>query len=135
MTSKKTKVVEETLVEEKSEERVLFPEAVVGKYTIKPWSFGKLFEISGYLSNVLDKIDEKGIADKLEEGFITYLTMVRLFSVASSEMLFIMSTTMDIEIDEIKEFSMEEGVKIALIIYDQNKETIKNALKPLLPNL
>ena len=116
----------------KSSEEILFPEARVGDVVIKPWSFGKLFELSPLLEKVLDKVEEKNIMDMFEESFISYTSMARAFTIASTEILGIMVFTLDIGEDEIKNLSMEDGVKIAMIIYNQNKEKIKNAFTPLL---
>lgn len=126
----KSNVDNVSVVEEVVEEETLFPEAKVGDITIKPWSFGKLFELSKLLTDVLDKADSKGVTKLLDSSndFISYTTMARLFSIASPEVLKIMQMTLDKTEEEVRDFSMEDGVKIAFIIFKQNRETIKNAL-------
>lgn len=115
----------------KSEEQVLFPEAKVGKIKIKPWSFGILFEISELLEQVIDKVEEKNIV--LDEGFISYITMVKLFTLASSQVLTIMSITLDIPEEEISALSMDDGIQIAMIIAKQNWEIVSKNVLNLLP--
>lgn len=115
-----------------NEEQTLFPEAKVGNIIIKPWSFGKLFDVSPSLERVLDRIDEKGISDLFEKEFISYVSMARLFTIASKEVLNVIATTVDLDEEEIRNLSIEDGIKLAIIIFQQNKETIKNALSPLL---
>lgn len=117
----------------KSEEEILFPEAKVEDLVIKPWSFGMLFEVAPHLEAILDKADEKNVMSKLADGSTPFPVFIaRLFTLAQSEVLKVMALTLDMEEDEIKNFDMSKGIKIATIIYEQNKEQIKNALSPLL---
>ena len=116
----------------KSDEQILFPEAKVGDITIKPWSFGKLFDLSILLEVVLDKVEEKKINLDFESGIIPYTTIARLFTIASPEVLKIMSITLDKSEEEVRELGMEDGMKIAMVIYQQNSETIKEGLGELL---
>ena len=83
------------------------------------------------MSAVIDKAEAKGL-DKMFDRGITVYDMVKLFTIASSELLYIISITVNKDEQEIRNLSMEDGVKLALVIYNQNKETIKNALAPLL---
>lgn len=117
---------------EKPEESILFPEAKVAGIIVKPWTFGKLFDISVSLDKILDKAEQKGIVDKLEEGDFSYVLMARVFTLAGPEILDIISITTDKTVDEIKELDMEDGIEIAFTIFRQNKEKIKNVLSPLL---
>ena len=118
-------------VKKKSEEQILFPDIKIDDdITIKPWSFGMLFEISTLLDSVLDKAYEKGILNSIvsEEGSVSYITMARIIALASEEVLQIIAITIDRSYDEIKEYDIAKGVKIALGIFNLNKEVIKNAL-------
>ena len=119
-----------------SEERVIFPEAVVGDITIKPWSFGILFKISEMLERILDKVDEKNVDLSVFDGvttFIPYTVVARLFTIASKELLEIVSITVGKSIEEIEALSMEDGIHTVMVIYEQNSTTIKNALTSVLP--
>jgi hypothetical protein len=119
--------------EVKPDESVLFPEANIDGVVVKPWSFGKLFDLSVLLETVLDKAEAKGIIAELNQGsVISYTTMAKLFAVASPEVLKIISTTIDKSEEEVRALPMTTGVKVAIAIFSQNKETIKNALSPLI---
>ena len=119
--------------ETKPDESVLFPEANIDGVVVKPWSFGKLFDLSVLLETVLDKAEAKGIIAELNQGsVISYTTMAKLFAVASPEVLKIISTTIDKSEEEVRALPMTTGVKVAIAIFSQNKETIKNALSPLI---
>lgn len=117
----------------KSDEEILFPDTKVGKYIIKPWSFGMLFEISPMLDVVLGDMDKKNININFEDDFISYTTLARIFALASIHVLSIISITLDVDEEEIRELSMEDGIKLAMIIYKQNYTTIKNVLSPSQP--
>jgi len=118
----------------KTDEEILFPDVKVGKYIIKPWSFGILFDISDMLEGILDKLDEKSI--KIEEifspeGFISYTNLLRLFTIASKDVLSIIGITLDVDEEELKELDMTTGIKIATIIYKQNADMFsKNFMTP-----
>lgn len=130
MAEKKKKV-------EKTEEEILFPEAKVGKYTIKPWSFGMLFDISPLLDQVIQKLEEKKIDVDMtgEDIFFSFQTIAKLFTVASQPVLEIMKMTLSIEEEEIKNLDMDTGIRIAIVIAKQNWSTVKNAFGPLLPKV
>ena len=115
---------------EKNETEILFPEAKVGDITIVPWSFGTLFDISDLLDEVITKIEEKGIA--IETEFISYITMAKIFTLASSQVLKIMSITLSKPQKDIKALPMEDGIKIAAIIARQNWTVLKNAFSQIL---
>jgi len=119
----------------KSDEEILFPEVKIGGYVVKPWSFGILFSISELLEQVLDKIEEKNLMDVFDTEFMSYISMARLFTVAGSQVLKIISITLDEDEEEIKKLDMKDGIKIATTIYQQNLEILKNAVGPLLSNI
>lgn len=118
----------------KNEEQILFPEVKVGDITVKPWSFGILFDISDLLEEVINKAEEKDILDEINRDIIPYTTIAKLFTLASKQVLKIVSITLDMEEDEVKKFKMEDGIKITGIIARQNWEIISKNLINLLPN-
>ena len=114
----------------KTEDEILLPDVKIGKFVVRPWSFGKLFDISELLQSVLDKIEEKGL-DKMfsgEQSIISYTTIARLFTICSNELLKVIAMTLEVDEKEIKALPISDGVKIALTIYKQNSETIKNVV-------
>ena len=121
---------ENTENKKKSEEQILFPEVVVGEITVRPWSFGILFDISPLLEDVLTKLEEKEI--NIDGTFLNYSTMLKIFSLASSGVREIICMTLGKDVEVVNALSMEDGIKIAVIICKQNWEIIsKNALNLL----
>lgn len=84
------------------------------------------------LDGVLDKVEEKKINIDVEDGFLPYTTIAKLFTIASPEILKIISITLDLSEEEVSKFSMEDGLRIAFTIYQQNVRTIKNVSRLLL---
>jgi len=115
----------------KTDEEILFPEAKVGDITIRPWSFGILFEISTMLETVLDKMEEKKIFVDPVAGFISYFDMLRIFTLANKEVKTIIAITLGKSEEDVELLSMEDGLKIAMIIYKQNSTVLKNVLSSL----
>lgn len=117
----------------KSEEEILFPEQKVAGILVKPWSFGDLFAIANPLERLLDNIDNAGLAEKLigEDGNVQfdYFSLARVFTLASHELLTIMSETLDTEKEKLEKLSTTDGIKIALLMFNQNKEMLVNAIK------
>ena len=119
------------MVENLTDEQVLFPEVKIGDIVVKPWSFGILFEISTMLEKVLDRINEKQILIDPISGFISYFDMLRIFTLANSEVRKIIAITVGKTEEEINQLSMEDGIKIAMEIYNTNSTTLKNVLSSL----
>jgi len=113
----------------KSDEEIIFPEITIDGTTVKPWGFGALFELSDSLEKILDKVEEKNLVEEIESGFLTNITLARLFTIANKEVLRIIAYTVACDQDDVKGWEMDKGVKIATVIYNQNKETIVGALK------
>jgi len=116
---------------DKAEEQILFPEIKVGNMIVKPWTFGILFEISELLEIVLDKMNDKGILENINPGMISYIDIARIFSIASSELLKIISITVDKPEEDLRKLTMEDGIKLTLAIYRQNTTVLKNVLSSL----
>ena len=118
------------MAKKKTDEEIMFPEVTVAGYKVKPWSFGMLFEISPMLDSVLSTLETKDI--DVDSGFLSYTTIARLFAVASPQILDIIAITLDVDVNEVKNLSMEDGVKIAFTIYQQNSTVLKNVIRSLL---
>lgn len=119
------------MVMKQSEEAIIFPEVTIDGVVVKPWSFGMLFDISSDLEEILNKMETADLISKLEgtKGFIPYTLIARIFTIASPHVLRIISKTVGKPEEEVRNFSMETGMKIAMVIYNQNKQTIMNAIK------
>lgn len=117
------------MTRKKSEEEILFPEVNINNITVKPWGFGALFELSAILERVLDKAEEKGLIKDLESDFLSSVTLARLFTIANQEVLHIIAYTVGKKEEEVKKWDMQTGIKVAVTIFNQNKDTIVGALK------
>ena len=117
----------------KSEEEILFPEKTISGIKVKPWSFGELFVIADPLDRVLDKIEESGLGEKLidDEGEVQfdYLSLAKLFTLASKELLAVISETLHVDEEKVKELSAADGISIVMLMFNQNKEMLVNAIK------
>lgn len=129
---KKEEVSEEQERVEK-EDMTIFDETKVAGIVVKPWSFGTLFEISPFLDSVLEKAEKNGLIQDLEsiEDRLSAHVVAKIFTTASDEVLAILRLTTGVDEVTIKNLSMQDGVTLVTAIYNQNKETIKNALAPL----
>ena len=58
-----------------------------------------------------------------------YTTFAKIFSIAGPEVLEIIKKTLNVEEEEVNNLDMEVGIKIAMVIFEQNKTTIMNSLK------
>ncbi len=123
----------------KSETEVLFPNIEVDDITVKPWSFGMLFELSTHLASVIELCEEKDI-DKIfrfdkDNLDIKIVDAIKLLHIAGPEIKAIIAKTISLSEEEVAELDMGTGIKLAIAIFNQNKESIKNALAPLLEML
>lgn len=133
-TTKKT-TKKKTTPKKKDEEQVMFPEVEVAGYKIKPWSFGTLFEISSSIEEIITKMKEREIPlPSFEEDFfgLNFEKVVSIFTIASPHVLDIIARTVGTDKEEIRDLSMTDGVSLALAIYSQNMEIIKNLIAPFL---
>jgi len=120
------------MTKKKSDEEILFSQVSIDGITVKPFSFGVLFDVSGLLDSVIDKAEKKGLIDEItKSGNLSYIHMVKLFTLASDEVLKIIAIVTGKTTDEIKALSVSDGIKIAYVIFIQNKEILKNALSSL----
>ena len=117
----------------KSDEEILFPEQKIAGIEVKPWSFGSLFIVAEPLDRVLDKIQRSGLDEKIidETGEISfdYLSLAKLFTLASPELLSVISLTLDVEEEEVSALSAADGIAIVMLMFNQNKEMLINAIK------
>lgn len=100
---------------------------------VRPWSFGELFLVAGPLESVIDKIEESGMSHRIigSQGELNfdYLSLAKLFTLASGELLQIISDTLHVEEEKIKALTAPEGIAIVLLMFNQNKEMLTSAVK------
>jgi len=123
----------------KTDEEILFPEVIVGNITVRPWTFGVLFKVSELIDQIITKMEEKNI--DLDSDFLGYMTMFKIFSLATDQVLEVMEISLNMKTEEftqtvtkekIKELPLEDGVKIAMIIAKQNWQIISKNVFNLL---
>ena len=115
-----------------SDEQILFPDTEIAGIKVKPWSFGKLFDISDSLETVIDKLEERKLDEILVRPEVNIIDFAKLFIIAKKEVLRIISITVDKDEAELRDLSIEDGVKLGYAIFVQNRDSIKNAFGPLL---
>lgn len=119
-----------------SDEKVLFPDVKFKGTIIKPWSFGTLFDLANLLGTVIEKAEDKGLIEDLEDAatnsFITYKVIAKLFSISSNEILEIIQITSKLSKEEIRDLNIEDGIRLAMLIFEQNKKTITSSIKNVL---
>ncbi len=118
----------------KTEEEILFPEQKIAGIQVKPWTFGNLFAIAEPLERILDKVEVAGLADKLidtETGDmkLEYFSLARLFTMASNELLNLISMSLDVDEEILEDLPIKDGIAIVVLMFNQNKEMLVNALK------
>jgi len=118
---------------EKPEEAILFPEVEINGINVKPWTFGKLFQLATILDSAITKLDAAGIDIEglMQKDVISYTTIARMFAIMAEEVLEVIKISVDISQEDIEKLDMETGIKLAFTIFNQNKETIKNAFTSL----
>lgn len=119
-----------TKKKKKDEDLQIFSEMKIAGIVLKPWSFGMLFDISPLLERVLQKATENGLINELSSytDSIPYATIVKIFTTAGPEMLKIIAMSTKQSEEKIKTLPMDKGIELAVAIFNQNKDVIKNAL-------
>jgi len=121
-----TEEVDEEL--KKSDEEILFPEAKVGDFVVKPWTLGQLLKINPHIEKVFAKLEEKRIKLTLENvnDFI-----VDLYFAALPEVVEIMAISLDVDQEKLHSLQLKEVVQLIYTIFIQNQENLKNVLSLL----
>jgi hypothetical protein len=111
----------------KDELAVLFPEQKVGPYTVRPWTLAKLVQLYPVLLQVLAKCQEKGLTvDNFDTFFSDHaLELVEFILPALPEL---MAATLDLDVQEAGNLVGGLGAALALAIFNQNVDALKNSL-------
>uniref|UniRef100_A0A6M3KG28 Tail assembly chaperone n=1 Tax=viral metagenome TaxID=1070528 RepID=A0A6M3KG28_9ZZZZ len=114
----------------KTDEEILFSERKIAGFTVKPWSFGTLFDISGLLDTIFDKIAQKEIVLEFDfdEGLTKELPkLLRIASIAAPEVKAVLALTVNVDEKEIEELDMVKGMELLSAVFRQNFSILKNA--------
>ena len=115
----------------KNEDLAMFDEVKIGNLCVKPWSFGTLFDVSPIMEEILTTLEKKDVQlDELidEVGNISFISIAKLFAIASNSLLKLIVLSVTCEKDdvetEVRNLDMKDGVKLALTVWSQNKDRI-----------
>lgn len=109
---------------EKSAEAILFPEINVDGVKVRPWSLGVLAEVSPYISAIIETLEEKGI--NVEE--LTFSGILKVYFAIAPHAVAVISKTVGMDEEKVAKFDMPKSVKILRVIWEQNQDSLKNAL-------
>lgn len=112
--------------EQKPDLSVLFPDIEVVGYKVRAWSLGKIERIAPHLERIIFEIKKRNL--KIEE---LIKDPTELFFSLINDIAPIISITTGEKIEVIRELPVEDAVKLALTIAQQNVGYLKNVLIPL----
>lgn len=116
-----------TAKKEKSASEILFPEKVIEGYTIKPWSWGDMEDVSPILEELVYKLMKKGInLDNLVKELPKVLVNI------IPEITELLSTVLKVDKEEIRKLNPETVLTMVLTIIAQNMSYLKNSLGPII---
>lgn len=131
-----------------SDEQILFPDAEVEGYTVRPWCLAQLVEVSEPLAAVVEIAKQEGAADALlslvgmaepRKGkasggktvpidFLALLPGLILKSVRHIPR--ILSVTLRVSEEEVGKLDLGKTTAILMAIFSQNYEYLKNYFGP-----
>jgi hypothetical protein len=118
---------------DKNDTAVLFPEVEICNIKVKPWTFGVLFKLAPILEEVIKKAESKGIVEEitvnLARNTLPYTTLIKLFTLASEDLMNLITITTGNPREDIEALSMEDGMKLVTTMWVQNKSTLVNSIK------
>ncbi len=120
--------------EQKSDEEILFGEVIViageEEYTIRPFSYGNLLLINSDIEEIFTQLEARGTKIDIDAFGIT--TLKNIYFAAMPQIGNIIKKTLKIEEDDLNNMALEDVMKLAMAIFNANRESIKNALSPFL---
>jgi len=108
---------------EEVEAGVLFPEVEIDDVVVRPWSLGVLAAISPYIEEVFGKLEEK----KMDIDF-SIASIMRLYFIAAQHLVPIISKSLGMPKEEVEAFDINKAARILKVIWDQNRESLKNVI-------
>lgn len=119
----------------KDEISVLIPEVVIGPFTIKPWSFGRLKKVMpALLGALIPALKETGVtADNFPE--VLREKGADILGVSLPALTPLIAATLDISEREVDEMDFDQAAAIGLAILSQNLGRLKNSLPLIMEQL
>jgi len=120
--------------EKKSDEEILFSEVkvMVGgeEHTIRPFTYGNLLAVNEDIEEIFTQLEKRGTKIDIDAFGIT--TLKNIYFAAMPQVGNIIKKTLKIGEDELNDMALEDVMKLAMAIFNANRESIKNALSPFL---
>lgn len=111
----------------KHEIEVLSPEIEVGNYKVRPWAFDQFMEILPSLIEIGQILKEKNVSVGELEGLRNNPKKIaELIMGVGPTIPFIIAKTLRIEVSEVHKMDFDQATTIALLIFIQNAEKLKN---------
>lgn len=113
--------------QKKQEMEILSPGIRVGGYEVRPWTFEQFLNVLPSLISIGAILQEKQIDfDKIGELVKDPIKLSDLLRSIGSIVPTIVSETLGISIELVKKMDFDQATSIALVIFIQNAEKIKN---------
>lgn len=115
----------------KSDEEILFPEAKIDgtDITIRPWTFGDLLDVNPHVEAIFTRLEEKNVL--LDFTMIGVKEIKELYFTAAPQLLEIIKISVKKTEEETRALDLTTAIKILYVIWNQNRESIKNAVSLL----
>ena len=107
------------------EEVVLFPEIEIEGIVLKPWTFGILASISPQLEAIFTKLEEQNVMFDIG---LSIETLLRMYFAIAPYLVGIITKTTGLPVEEVEAMDIKKATKLTRIIWEQNKESLKNVL-------
>ena len=109
-------------MEAKSASEILFPEVRIGKYVVRPWSWGDIMDLTPVFQRVIKSFGEAGITyDNIETRIPDMIPALMPFTPE------ILSVTLKITTEEVRAMDASVASIALLTVFNQNIEYLKNS--------
>ena len=115
------------MAEKKPKDKVLFSDIEIEGYKIKPWSLGKMEELSPCFERIGMEFIKRGLKIANVEKEIPQIIFTILPQVS-----IIISITLNEDIEKVKEFDIGKATTIIIAIARLNMEFLKNVSSPVM---
>lgn len=111
----------------KSEMEILSPEIDVGEFKVRPWTFEQFLHLLPLLVGVVEVLKEQSISlDGLRNLKNDTQKIAQIITVIGPVIPAVVAETLKMEIKQVKEMDFDKATAVALVIFIQNAEKLKN---------
>jgi len=105
----------------------LVQEVKIAGYVVRPWSFGKVVQVTQHLDQITGLLSQSGVkVSELDEK-----DMGKIAKIVMPVAPLIMAITLDVDKEEIEKLKADDGILIMLTIVNQNIRYLKNFIGPV----